>query len=347
MRVTGFGIYQRGTPYVLVVGSGDSASNLVSHFQGLGRDTCTVVGCIVPTSSSIPAAIENVPVVGCAGALRDYIFYNAVDIVVFACPLDSVPGVTELVASILELGIQIGILPEFYRQAGANLPAAHISTDHIFGAPMVLLASISPKRGYLVAKRLLDIILSAIGLLLLSPLLLLLALIIKWTSPDGPVFYPWRVLGTNHKPFVGYKFRTMVPDADRLKQELAHLNEMEGPVFKMQRDPRIIPVGHFLRKYSLDELPQLYSVLKGDMSLVGPRPPSREEADQYEFWQRRKLCVKPGITCLWQINGRNEIKSFDEWARLDLEYIEKASLWLDLKILGQTIPAVFRGKGAC
>jgi lipopolysaccharide/colanic/teichoic acid biosynthesis glycosyltransferase len=102
-----------------------------------------------------------------------------------------------------------------------------------------------------------------------------------------------------------------------------------------------------LRKYSLDELPQLYSVLKGDMSLVGPRPPSREEADQYEFWQRRKLCVKPGITCLWQVNGRNEIKSFDEWARLDLEYIEKASLWLDLKILGRTIPAVLRGKGAC
>jgi lipopolysaccharide/colanic/teichoic acid biosynthesis glycosyltransferase len=122
---------------------------------------------------------------------------------------------------------------------------------------------------------------------------------------------------------------------------------MEGPVFKIQNDPRITPIGRTLRKYSLDELPQLYSVLKGDMSLVGPRPPSKEEAEQYKFWQRRKLCVKPGITCLWQINGRNEIKSFDEWAKLDLEYIEHASFWLDLQILARTVPAVLLGRGAC
>jgi lipopolysaccharide/colanic/teichoic acid biosynthesis glycosyltransferase len=150
----------------------------------------------------------------------------------------------------------------------------------------------------------------------------------------------------NKKPFVSYKFRTMVPDAHQLRPHFLARNEMSGPVFKLRNDPRVTRLGRFLRKYSLDELPQLYSVLKGDMSLVGPRPPFQEEADRYEFWQRRKLCIKPGITCLWQINGRSEIHSFDEWARLDLDYIQNASLWLDCKILLKTIPAVFRGRGA-
>jgi lipopolysaccharide/colanic/teichoic acid biosynthesis glycosyltransferase len=138
----------------------------------------------------------------------------------------------------------------------------------------------------------------------------------------------------------------MVPNAEQLKIQLLQHNEMQGPVFKMQSDPRVMPLGRFLRKYSIDELPQLYSVLKGDMSLVGPRPPAKQEADQFEFWQRRKLSVKPGITCFWQVNGRNEIASFDEWARLDIEYIKQASMSCDLRILLRTIPAVVRGKGA-
>jgi lipopolysaccharide/colanic/teichoic acid biosynthesis glycosyltransferase len=153
-------------------------------------------------------------------------------------------------------------------------------------------------------------------------------------------------LGKNGKPFVGYKFRTMVPDADKLKQQLLAFNEMQGPVFKIRNDPRVTRLGRFLRRFSLDELPQLYNVLKGDLSLVGPRAPLREEAEKFEFWQRRKLSVKPGISCLWQINGRNEICAFSEWARLDLEYIQNASLLLDLKIILMTIPAVFSGRGA-
>jgi len=183
-------------------------------------------------------------------------------------------------------------------------------------------------------------------LLLLAPLLALLAILVKLTSPHGPVFYRWKVLGVNKKPFVSYKFRTMVPNAEELKPQILGRNEMVGPAFKMRDDPRITPLGRFLRKYSLDELPQLYSVLKGDMSLVGPRPPFQEEVDRYEFWQRRKLSIKPGITCLWQVNGRNHIHNFDQWAQLDLEYIQKASLWLDLKILLKTVPAVLRGRGA-
>jgi lipopolysaccharide/colanic/teichoic acid biosynthesis glycosyltransferase len=153
-------------------------------------------------------------------------------------------------------------------------------------------------------------------------------------------------VGKNGKPFAGYKFRTMVPNADKLKDQLRQFNEMQGPVFKMRNDPRVTRLGRFLRKFSLDELPQLYSVLKGDLSLVGPRAPLREEAERFEFWQRRKLSVQPGITCLWQVSGRGEICDFDKWASLDLEYVEKASTLLDLKILLRTIPAVLSGRGA-
>jgi lipopolysaccharide/colanic/teichoic acid biosynthesis glycosyltransferase len=147
-------------------------------------------------------------------------------------------------------------------------------------------------------------------------------------------------------PIVSWKFRTMVKNADELKKTLMHNNEMTGPMFKLTNDPRILPVGHFLRKYSLDELPQLFSVLKGDLSLVGPRPPLQTEFKEFDLWHRRKLSVKPGLTCLWQISGRNKISNFDDWAKLDLEYIDKWSIWLDLKILLKTIPAVLSGKGA-
>ena len=160
------------------------------------------------------------------------------------------------------------------------------------------------------------------------------------------MFYPWRVIGLNGRPFTGYKFTTMVADADEKKRSLMERNEMQGPVFKIKSDPRITPFGAFLRKYSLNELPQLWSVLKGDMSLVGPRPAFRHELERYELWHKRKLTVKPGITCLWQVSGRNRISNFDEWVRLDLEYIDRWSLWLDMRILGRTVWAVFSGSGS-
>jgi len=195
-------------------------------------------------------------------------------------------------------------------------------------------------------KRGLDIVLSLGGLLVLSPLFLVIAVCIKATS-HGPVFYRWKVLGLRARPFVGYKFRTMTVDADQRKEELLAHNEMTGPVFKMRQDPRVTPVGRFLRKSSLDELPQLWSVLKGDMSLVGPRPPFPEEFAEYEEdWYRGKLAVVPGITCLWQVLGRSEIADFETWMRLDRQYIQEWNLWLDFKILLRTIPAVLRGHGA-
>ena len=196
-----------------------------------------------------------------------------------------------------------------------------------------------------VVKRGIDIVVAVLLGIVVAPLLVVLGALTVLDS-GWPVFYPWRVLGHRGRRFTGYKIRTMVPDADRMKAQYNHLNEMSGPVFKIRNDPRVTRVGRLLRKYSLDELPQLWSVLIGDMSLVGPRPPSPGEFLQYAEWQRLKLAVRPGVTCLWQVSGRNKISSFDDWARLDLAYIGDWSLWLDVAILARTLPAVLRGDGA-
>jgi lipopolysaccharide/colanic/teichoic acid biosynthesis glycosyltransferase len=195
-----------------------------------------------------------------------------------------------------------------------------------------------------VGKRLLDIAGSVIALLLTSPLLLLAAILIKLES-RGPVVYNSLRIGRGARPFTFYKLRSMVDGAEQHRHTLSHLNESDGPVFKMARDPRVTRIGRLLRVTSVDEIPQLWNVLKGEMSLVGPRPPIAEEVVQYEPWQLRRLDVLPGITCLWQISGRSRI-GFQEWMRLDLEYIKHRSFWLDLKILIRTIPAVLSREGA-
>jgi lipopolysaccharide/colanic/teichoic acid biosynthesis glycosyltransferase len=189
-----------------------------------------------------------------------------------------------------------------------------------------------------------DAAISGFLLIILSPLLIMLVLLVKLTS-RGPAFYRWNVVGKNGQPFTGYKFRSMVVNADELKSQLLAQNEMTGPVFKLAQDPRITGVGSWMRRYSLDELPQLYSVLIGDMSLVGPRPPLVTEFEQFSGFQKQKLSVKPGITCLWQVGGRNRVRDFDDWVRLDLEYIRRWSLTLDVRILLQTLREVVRGSG--
>lgn len=194
-------------------------------------------------------------------------------------------------------------------------------------------------------KRGLDVVGALLLLVVLSPLLLLTALIVRLTSP-GPILYRYWALGHCARPFTCYKFRTMVEGADAMKVNLLERNEMRGPAFKLKEDPRTTRPGRFLRKYSIDELPQLWNVLRGDMSLVGPRPPLAEEFTQFETWQRGKLAVRPGITCLWQVGGRSEIRDFATWAALDLQYIERWNLLLDLKILLRTVPAVLLARGA-
>jgi lipopolysaccharide/colanic/teichoic acid biosynthesis glycosyltransferase len=197
----------------------------------------------------------------------------------------------------------------------------------------------------LFVKRGFDLVLGSVLLVLAAPVMGLAGIAV-WFSDGRPLLYQWRVVGHQGKPFLSWKFRTMVRDADKRKRELMALNEMAGPAFKMRNDPRITKVGRVLRRYSLDELPQLWSVIKGDMSLVGPRPPLVTEFEHFEAWQKRKLSVIPGLTCLWQTMGRADIKNFDEWARMDLRYIDNWSLFLDLKILIRTFKTVVLGHGA-
>jgi exopolysaccharide biosynthesis polyprenyl glycosylphosphotransferase len=195
-------------------------------------------------------------------------------------------------------------------------------------------------------KGVIDFVGSLGMIIVLSPMMILAALAVRISSP-GPIFFRQQRAGVNGRPFTMLKFRSMVTNAEQLKQELAALNEMSGPVFKVTNDPRVTSVGRFLRKWSIDELPQLFNVLRGEMSLVGPRPLPLDEVARFDdLAHRRRLSVRPGLTCIWQVSGRNNVTDFKEWVRLDLEYIDNWSLWLDIKILLLTIPAVFTGAGA-
>lgn len=197
---------------------------------------------------------------------------------------------------------------------------------------------------YEVIKRLIDVVCSFLGVLVLSPLFIIIAIIIKITS-KGPVFFSQKRVGKNGKEFNMYKFRSMVVNAEELKEKLAAQNEMSGPMFKMKDDPRVTNVGKFIRKTSIDELPQLWNVLKGDMSLVGPRPSLPKEVAQFEDWMYRRLEVKPGLTCYWQVSGRNNI-DFEDWMKLDIKYVDERSTWIDIKLIFKTVGVLFGDKNA-
>jgi exopolysaccharide biosynthesis polyprenyl glycosylphosphotransferase len=219
-----------------------------------------------------------------------------------------------------------------------------IRWERLHEMPMLTFSTTPENEDLLLFKRVLDFLMALAFLVVLSPLFLVLALLIKLTS-RGPVFYRQTRCGLGGRKFTVYKFRSMQADADLLREELAALNEMDGPVFKIRNDPRCTAVGAFMRKFSLDELPQLVNILKGDMSFVGPRPPLPEEVEKYERWQRRRLRMHPGLTCLWALEGRNKL-NFKRWMELDLEYIDNWSPSLDWKILVKTIPVVLLGRGA-
>ena len=201
---------------------------------------------------------------------------------------------------------------------------------------------VEPRKGiiYLFFKRTIDILGSGIGLIILSPIFILVALAIKIEDPKGKVFFVQERCGKNNKLFKMYKFRSMISNAEELLEELICENEMDGPVFKIKEDPRITRVGRFIRKTSIDELPQLFNILMGDMSIVGPRPAIPHEVAEYNEYQKQRLLVKPGLTCIWQVSGRNSI-GFDEWVDMDLEYIEKRNLWMDVKLIFKTVGVLF------
>ena len=197
---------------------------------------------------------------------------------------------------------------------------------------------------YKFCKRGIDVIVAGVGLILLSPIITIVACAIKLTS-KGPIFFLQKRVGKNGELFEMYKFRSMVVNAEELKEKLKHKNEMSGPMFKMKDDPRVTKVGKFIRKTSLDELPQLWNVLKGDMSLVGPRPSLPKEVEQFDSWMFKRLTVRPGLTCYWQVSGRNNI-DFEDWMKLDVKYVEERNLWIDIKLIFKTVGVLFGDKNA-
>ena len=199
-------------------------------------------------------------------------------------------------------------------------------------------------RVYEICKRTIDIIGAGLGLILLSPIIAIVACAVKFTS-KGPVFFSQKRVGKNGELFEMYKFRSMVVNAEELKENLEEQNEMSGPMFKIKDDPRITKVGKFIRKTSIDELPQLWNVLKGDMSLVGPRPSLPKEVEQFDNWMFKRLSVRPGLTCYWQVSGRNNI-DFEDWMKLDVKYVEERNLWIDIKLIFKTVFVLFGDKNA-
>jgi lipopolysaccharide/colanic/teichoic acid biosynthesis glycosyltransferase len=243
--------------------------------------------------------------------------------------------------------VAVRILPDWHLKEFARPDGrVNIRFEDFLGIPTLALDHTPSAKSALLIKAAIDYAVAGVLMIPGLPLFAVIAAAIKIASPGGPVFYRQERCGLNGRRFQLLKFRTMVPDADRLRDRLAHCNECDGPVFKIRNDPRIIPwLGHFLRKTSLDELPQLINVLRGEMSLVGPRPPIPAEVAQYEAWQRRRLSMKPGLTCIWQTAPRRNEISFKEWMKMDLAYIDNWSPGLDFKILARTALVVLLGYG--
>jgi exopolysaccharide biosynthesis polyprenyl glycosylphosphotransferase len=266
---------------------------------------------------------------------------HSVGRVIFSAARTELGRVQEAVAACEIEGVEAWLIADFIRTSIAR-PAFEVFCSQ----PMLVFRSTPDRSWALEGKRVIDICGALLGLTLFSPLMAAAAIGIKLTSP-GPILFSQMRCGKHGKPFRMYKFRSMYADAETRRQELRVLNEMSGPVFKLENDPRVTKIGRWLRKFSIDEFPQLWNVVKGEMSLVGPRPLPTYEVENFEDpAQRRRLSVKPGITCLWQISGRNEVRDFDSWVKLDLEYVDNWSIWLDLWILLRTIPAVLKAHGA-
>ncbi len=272
--------------------------------------------------------------------LKEILLRNVVDDVLITIPIkSSYKKIAGIIEDCEEAGIAVKVVADFF-----NPKIAKQSFSYWGDVPVIKLHTAEIGIFELFIKRALDIALSLMSIFVLLPVFVIVPIIIKLTSA-GPVFFKQKRLGLNHRPFTLLKFRSMALNAEKKLSNLKNLNELKGPVFKIKKDPRITSFGRVMRRFSIDELPQLINVLKGDMSLVGPRPPIPHEVKLYDWWQRRRLSMRPGITCLWQVSGRNNVE-FEKWVKLDLEYIDNWSLGLDFKILWQTIPAVFKGTGA-
>jgi exopolysaccharide biosynthesis polyprenyl glycosylphosphotransferase len=296
-------------------------------------------GFLSPGENSFPRKWNGYPVLGSAQDLPDILEREIIDEVIFSVSQDELKQMGRPMLFCEERGITTRVILNFFPHL-----ISKTCLEELDGFPLLTFSTTPKSELLMFLRRVLDFSGSLVLILLLSPFFFLCTVLIRLDSP-GPAWFRQVRCGLNGRRFTFYKFRSMHEGAEEKKGELTGFNLMNGPVFKMKNDPRITRVGRFLRRSSLDELPQLFNVLRGDMSFVGPRPLPVAEAEEIKGWQRRRLSMKPGITGLWQVSGRNQI-DFHDWVKMDLEYIDKWSLWLDFKILLKTIPTVLSGKGA-
>jgi exopolysaccharide biosynthesis polyprenyl glycosylphosphotransferase len=327
--------------HFIIVGSGAGAAEVATLLEAGEHFGLSLMAFVY---------IGNQPLTSPVGLLRAYpvlpkeqlaelLHKRVVDEVVFAVDKEELIELEPLMRQCEQEGVRIRIQLDFLPKG-----FAHVFVEHLAHVPLLTLASTPQNDFALFFKRAVDVIVAAVSLVVLSPLFLILAVLVKLSS-KGSVFFRQTRCGLGGRYFVLLKFRSMVLNADELLSDLSELNEAEAPLFKMRNDPRCTKVGRWMRTFSLDELPQLWNILRGDMSLVGPRPPLPQEVEQYQPWQRRRLRMRPGLTCLWALEGRSQLR-FERWTRLDLLYIDNWSIWLDLKILLRTIPTVLSGRGA-
>jgi len=321
--------------HVLIIGAGKIGSALGRQIAANPYLGLEVIGFL---DDHREGEVDGRPILGTTADFKEIVRKYFVDEIIISIPSER-ELVSRLILTCRRLGKNIRVAPDLISLGMEGIRASYLGM-----IPLLEYYNKGLHGADLLLKRTFDIVVSFLGLLLLSPLLGLIALAVRIDSP-GPVFYVSRRNGKKARLFNFYKFRTMEKDADRKLDQLRHLDETDGPIFKIKKDPRVTRVGRFLRRYSLDELPQLWNVLKGDMSLVGPRPPTPEEVVRYEDWQLKRLEIRPGLTCLWQIRGRSDL-SFREWMKLDLFYIENWTFWLDIKILLRTVIVVLKGEGA-
>ncbi len=325
--------------YFLIVGCGPRAreiANLIQEGRAMGL---RLIGFVDPATESEAGQVGPRYHTFGLHSLPAILQNQVVDEVIFAVSLQELAQLEPVMQHCADVGVKTRLQLEF-------LPPAYsrIYLEKFREVPLLSLSSAPDSELRLFFKRMFDIVASFAALALLSPLLLLIGIMIRITSP-GPVLFWQTRCGLGGRRFTIFKFRSMINNAAQMQAELHQLNELDGPVFKISDDPRITPVGRWLRRFSLDELPQLWNVFRGEMSFVGPRPAIPEEVAQYEDWQRRRMRMRPGLTCTWVLEGRNHI-DFKRWMQLDLSYIDNWSLWLDVKIFLRTIPIVLSGRGA-
>ncbi len=323
---------------ILIVGTGQSAARLARQIEKYRPWGYHLLGHI---SVDEEVGKSNLPILGKLEDLPSLLLADIVadEIIFIGSEIKDRVGFSEMLRLCEEIGLRTHMATDF-------LGASHlkVSIDYMEDLPLITFSAVPDHDIARIAKRVVDFVVAGISLVGLAPLMLLVALAIRMTS-NGPILYHQTRCGLYGRKFRLIKFRTMVDGAEDRLWEIRHLNEMDGPVFKMRNDPRVTRLGRFLRKLSIDELPQFWNVVKGEMSVVGPRAPLPDEVAHYTLRQRRRLSVKPGITCLWQVSGRSEI-DFEQWMALDLQYIDNWSFGLDMLIMLRTIPAVFTGRGA-